>query len=272
MSVTIRDSIYRLYQDFLETAEHKRDWSISNDIPWDKLDSSKATESEAQCLEIFCSEELYIPDYSAGALELVRSISGMAWFQTRWAFEESKHGMAFREYLIRSGLRSEAEFAGLEETVFARVWKLPFDTPRRMSCYGALQEGVTYTAYKLQKEHAQNLGDTVLETIFFCIARDEAAHGGFYRAIVELELSLDRAGTIGDLAHVLRGFKMPGDGLIPNYRQRLQSSGAGVSPRTFVERVVLPLMMTLGITKAELKAAQRKNAQTIECDPRDYPV
>jgi acyl-[acyl-carrier-protein] desaturase len=248
-----RDKVYQLYLDFLETAENKRRWSIFKDIPWDELDVSKATEGTAQSVEIFCSEELYVPDYSSNGLRLLRSMFGMAWFQTCWAFEESKHGVVFREYLTRSGLRSEAEFAALEATICANIWKLPFETPRQMACYGALQEGATYTAYNVQKDRARNAGDRVLEAIFFYVGRDEAAHGGFYRAIIELELSQDPEGTIADLALVLSNFKMPGEGLIPNYRQRLQTTGAGISPRTFIQRVVWPLLTTLKIGREELK-------------------
>jgi hypothetical protein len=51
-----------------------------------------------------------------------------------------------------------------------------------MACYGALQEGATYTAYKVQKNRARNAGDRVLEAIFFYVGRDEAAHGSFPNA------------------------------------------------------------------------------------------
>jgi hypothetical protein len=137
----------RIYLDFLETAEKKRRWSIFDDIPWDRLDTSKTTETTAECVETFCSEELYVPDYSSKGLEMVRSMFGMAWFQACWAFEESKHGLVFREYLTRSGLRSEAAFTALEADIFSKSWKLPYET-RRMACYGALQEGATYVAYR----------------------------------------------------------------------------------------------------------------------------
>lgn len=253
MSASVRESAYRLYLDFLETAEKKRQWSIFDDIPWDQLDAHKATETTAQCVEIFCSEELYLPDYSSKGLEMVRSQFGTAWFQARWAFEESRHGLVFREYLTRSGQRSEAEFAALEESIFSKSWQVPYETPRRMACYGALQEGATYAAYKLQKDKAHCAGDKVLEAIFHFVGRDEAAHGGFYRAMIQVELSQDRAGTIADLAHVLSTFKMPGDGLIPKYRERLRTSGAGISPRAFLERVVSPLLTTLQIGRQELK-------------------
>lgn len=258
MPESMRDSTYRVYLDFLETAEKKRSWNIFDDVPWEELDVFKATDSTtAQCVEIFCSEELYVPDYSSKGLEMLHSRFGLAWFQTRWAFEESRHGLVFREYLTRSGQRSEAEFAALEADILAKSWQLPYETPRRMACYGAIQEGATYVAYKLQKDKARIAGDKVLEAVFHLVGRDEAAHAGFYRAIVQLELTEDRTGTVADLAHVLSTFKMPGDGLIPNYRERLRSSGAGISPRAFLERVISPLLTTLAISRQEMKQAMK---------------
>jgi acyl-[acyl-carrier-protein] desaturase len=266
MPASYRDSVYRLYLEFLETAENKRRWSIFNDIPWDKLDVSKTTATTAQCVETFCTEEMYVPDYSSNGLALTRSMFGMAWFQTCWAFEESRHGLVFREYLTRSGLRSEAEFAALEADTLGSVWSLPFKTARQMACYGALQEGATYMAYKAQKEKARCAGDSVLEAIFHYVGRDEAAHGGFYRAVIELELARDRAGTISDLAYVLSNFRMPGDGLIPNYQERLRTSGAGISARVFLEHVVLPTLKTVGTSREELKLALKKLSAPIVVD------
>lgn len=251
-------SAYRVYLDFLEIAEKKRRWNIFDDIPWDRLDVSKATDAVAQRVELFCTEELYVPDYSSEGLDLSRTLFGMAWFQTRWAFEESKHGLAFREYLTRSGLRSEAEFAALERETFSRRWQLPFQTTRQMACYGALQESATYTAYNQQRNIARSTGDQVLEAIFFLVGRDEAAHAGFYRAVIQLDLAENRGATIADLAHVLSNFKMPGDGLIPNYVRRLHSSGAGISPRLFLERVVWPLLNKLEISREEMKLALKQ--------------
>src|ERR1700680_177423 len=129
MSAEFRDSVYRIYLEFLETAENKRRWSIFNDIPWDKLDSSKISEITAQGVETFCAEEMYVPDYSSNGLQMSRSMFGMAWFQTCWAFEESRHGLVFREYLTRSGLRSEAQFEALETETFSKEWQLPFQKP-----------------------------------------------------------------------------------------------------------------------------------------------
>ncbi len=260
MPVTMRERAYQIYLDFLETAENKRRWNIFNDVPWEKLDASKASDEVGDRVEIFCTEELYVPDYSSKGLDLTRSMFGMAWFQTRWAFEESRHGLAFREYLTRSGLRSPAEFEALETATFSREWQLPFRTVRQMTCYGALQEGATFTAYNLQRNKARDAGDEVLEAIFLFVGRDEAAHAGFYRDMLQLELIQNREETLTDLAYVIANFKMPGDGLIPNYRQRLASSGAGISPRIFLARVVWPLLTTLEISREEMKSAMKKHA------------
>lgn len=260
MALTMREQIYRLYLEFLETAETKRRWNIFKDVPWDRMDNAKATDNIGRSLEIYCAEEMYVPDYSALGLDMSRSMFGMAWFQLCWAFEESRHGLVFREYLTRSGLRSQEQFEALETTTFSGHWQLPFQTRRQMACYGALQEGATYTAYNLQRNKARSAGDEVLEAIFFLVGRDEAAHAGFYRSMVQLELSISREETIADLAWVLSNFKMPGDGLIPDYKQRLLSTGAGISPRLFIERVVSPLLSALEISRDEMKIAHKRHA------------
>ena len=260
LAPALKQKLFATYREYFEVAERKRRWNVFDDIPWDQLDASRNSARKATRIETFCAEEMYVPDYGSKGLELVRPIFGTAWFQMCWSYEEAKHGLAFREYLIRSGLRSEAEFATLEADLFSREWNLPFQTRRQMACYGALQEAATYLAYKAQKDLAREEGDPVLEAIFTYVSRDEAAHAGFYRAIIQLELEADREGTLRDLARVIAEFKMPGDGLIPHYQERLRESGAGISPRLFVEHALLPLIKGLKTSRAELKAALQAEA------------
>jgi hypothetical protein len=87
----------------------------------------------------------------------------------------------------KTGLRSEARFAAFESDVFSRVWRLLFKAVRQMVCYGALQEAATYLVYKAQKDKATRDGDKVPEAMFFYVSRDEAAHAGFSRAMIELD-------------------------------------------------------------------------------------
>jgi acyl-[acyl-carrier-protein] desaturase len=260
-SAAMRDKMYEIYLEFLEVAERKRRWSIFDDIPWDRLERSLNSERKAARVETYCAEEMYLPDYAAGGIALSRKIFGAAWFQACWSFEESKHGLVFREYLTRSGMRSARQFATFEDSIFAGKWKVPFATRRQMACYGALQEAATFLAYKAQKDLANREGDKVLETIFTLVSRDEAAHAGFYRAMARIELDADRAGTIADLALVVANFQMPGVGLIPRYRERLRDSGAGISARNFVEHALFPTLKMLGTSRAELKAVTQIASQ-----------
>src|SRR5208282_939890 len=103
---------------------------------------------------------------------------------------------------------------------------------------------------------AQLEGDAVLKAIFSYVASDEAAHAGFYRKMVKIELGADREATVSDFAHVLANFKMPGDGLIPQYQERLRSGGGGITARLFMEGVVLPTLRSLGIAREEIKSAR----------------
>jgi|SRR5208282_339596 len=250
-----KDKFYRAYLDFFEIAERKRRWNIFEDVPWDKLSSDSNTKERAIRIETYCAEEMYLPDYTAAGNQLLRGAFGLAWFQTAWSYEESRHGLVFREYLLRSGMRTQEQFDSFEAEVFSRSWKLPFPTRRQMSCYGALQESATYLAYRAQKERAELENDAPLAAIFFLVSRDEAAHAGFYREMIELEMADDRIGTLADLAHVIANFRMPGDGLIPNYRENLRIGGGGISARLFFTRAVLPLLKQLGTSRDELKRA-----------------
>ena len=254
--MTAKEKFYRVYMDFFEIAERKRRWNLFEDVPWDKLSVRSNTEQRAIRIETYCAEEMFLPDYTVGGIELLRGVFGLAWFQAAWSGEEARHGLVFREYLLRSGLRTQQEVDELEAGVFARTWEAPFATRRQMSCYAALQESATYLAYRAQKDRAELEKDATLEAIFFLVSRDEAAHAGFYRAMIEIEMAEDRVGTLADLANVITNFKMPGDGLIPNYHKSLRIGGGGISPRTFLTRAVLPLLKQLGATRDELKRAQ----------------
>ena len=120
--MTAKEKFYRAYMDFFETAERKRRWNLFDDMPWDKLSPGMNSEARAVRIETYCAEEMFLPDYTEAGNELLRGVFGLAWFQNAWSYEESRHGLVFREYLIRSGLRTQAQFDKLEvRRVLARV-------------------------------------------------------------------------------------------------------------------------------------------------------
>lgn len=258
VSIASREKAYRAYQEFFDVAESKRRWHPWNDLPWEKMDPSKHSEETAICLETFCGVELYVPDYTRNGFNLTRDIFGHAWFEACWGYEESKHGLVFREYLVKSGLRTLEQYYAFEEKIFGQVWQLPFHTRRQMTCYGALQEAATYLIYEAQKKKAKAEGAELLEAMFFVISRDEAAHHGFYRKVIQLEIEDDREGTISDLAHVISNFQMPGVGLIPEYDERLKTAGVAISSEQFLQFGIFPLLKAVGTSRREIIAALQK--------------
>jgi acyl-[acyl-carrier-protein] desaturase len=263
-TLTQREKIYRAYCEFFDTADKKRRWNPFNDIPWEKINPALNTEDDAICLETFCGVELYVPDYTSNAFNLTRNLFGAAWFEASWGYEESRHALAYREYLIRSGLRTEEQYNAFEDKIFGKVWKLPFHTRRQMNCYGALQESATYLIYATQREKARRNGNEVLDKIYFLISRDEAAHRGFYQKLLQFELEEDREGALEDLAKVAFNFQMPGVGLIPEYDERLKILGVGISPQYFLQHGIFPLLRAVGTDRAELvKASRRARAKDV---------
>jgi acyl-[acyl-carrier-protein] desaturase len=260
-----REEVYRLYMDFFETAEKKRRWSVYNDVPWDRLDPSVYDEGRTLNAETFCGVELYLPDYVGQGINLVRHNFGQAWFQANWGYEESKHGLALRLYLLRSGQRTPEQLRALEDAIAARPWRLPFDTPRRMTCYGALQEAGTLLAYLRQIEDAKRANDEVLATIYRLIARDEAAHQQFYRAVLKLELEEHRHETLADLAWVSIVFRMPAIDLLPDSARRVETlrDHHSFDRWGFFVKVWMPLLKLLGVTRQEVAEYQRLSLERI---------
>lgn len=260
-----REKVYRAYMEFFENAEKRRRWSIFDDIPWDRLDPAKNDENRALCAETFCGVEMYLPDYVSKGINVVRDTFGHAWFQANWGYEESKHALVLREYLIRSGQRTPEQFDAYERAILGRQWQLPFDTARRMTCYGIIQEAATWLIYRKQLEVAREAGDEVLATIYDLAARDEAAHAAFYRTVIKLEMEEDRDGTLADLAFAFANFRMPADDLIPDYDDRIKvMRGAGIDRSVFLARVWFPTLKQLGTDRREILKAHRRNNPTAD--------
>ncbi len=259
-SMAFRESVYRTYMEFFERAEKNRRWSVFDDIPWDELDESTYDEDAALNAETFVGVESYLPDYVSKGINLVRPMFGQAWFSANWGYEESKHALSLREYLVRSGQRTNEQMFEYEIAINEKQWDLPFETPRQMTIYGAIQELATFMMYKHQLQLANERGDKVLAKIYSLVGRDEAAHADFYRRVSLLEVEDDREGTIKDLAHVFKHFKMPGAGLVPDYdsRTEVMRKTGGVDRGIFLKEVWFPTLKKIGVTRQEITAAMSK--------------
>jgi len=264
METQLAVKMYEEYVNFFKKAERERRWNPFEDIPWDQINKN-ATDDLALCAETFCAVEMYLPDYVAGGINVVRKCFGQAWFQANWAYEESKHALALTEYLMRSGKRTDEQMADLQNRIFDKTWQRPFETPRRMTIYGVVQEMATFIIYLKQRDRAIMEQCPALHKIYDLIARDEIAHCRFYQGVVKLLLEEDREGTLGDCAHVFKNFEMPGVKLVPDYDSRVGiMRQAGIDRSVFLQKVYFPILKYLGITRQELLLAARAENEASE--------
>jgi acyl-[acyl-carrier-protein] desaturase len=260
---SLAERVYREYMSFFEKAERTRRWSVFNDIPWEKAESSPRDPDLALCAETFCGVEMYLPDYVSQGINVVRESFGQIWFQANWAYEESKHALVLREYLLRTGQRTMDETFEFEQQILSRRWSKPFHTCRQMTLYGALQEMTTFVIYDKQKRLAAEKGDELLSEIYGTIEKDEIAHCRFYEKVAMVCLEEDPEGTKADLAHVFRHFTMPAYDLVPNYEHRIKvMRTAGIDRNVFIREIWLTMLKRLHLTRHDLPPAPRVASTT----------
>ncbi len=261
MNRALREAFHREYMTFFEQAERTRRWNLFTDLAWDELAQSAPNEQLAQCAETFCGVEMFLPDYLSAHLDTVGGNYGQAWFAANWGYEESKHSLVLREYLHRSGQRTERQLFDYADDVLSRTWQRPYAEGRQMVIYGAVQELTTFLVYRKQRELAAKADAPVLSEIYRLIGRDEMAHAKFYQRLIALHLDDDRQGTLEDLAHVLRTFRMPAEDLLPDYEARIAvMRTAGIDSGVFLREVVFPSLSAVGLTRHDLPG-QRQRAE-----------
>jgi len=216
----------------------------------------------ADVVETFCAVESFLPDYTSKMLLMIRKSRGRAWFHINWGYEESKHSMVLREWLMASGKRK------LDEDLWESEWDLPFGTPRQMICYTTIQELATHVNYRQLRRVAEKEHDPALMKLLLLLAKDEAAHYGFFGKGLQVFMEHDPAGTVADLAYVFRHFKMPAGSEIPDYDQRAeQLAKSGIyGPRQYVSLVRDPLLHKLGLTREDLRPAEEALHEAEERD------
>lgn len=251
----LHQDIYRLFRDYFEKAERKRRWSVDHDIPWGQCNRS-LNPAIADVVETFCAVELYLPDYLSKLIPQVRANRGRSWMLANWGYEECKHSMAFEDWLLKSGARSEERVADLHSEVFSHEWELPYDNAVGMIVYTTFQELATRIHYNRLKDAVRRDGGCpALEKALSLVATDEAAHADFFRKLVSLYLEHDRPGTLEQIRRVVNTFKMPAlHMLAESLRRRRQVFDLNVfNEQVFIESVLTPILTALGVTRQEIR-------------------
>jgi len=255
--------IYQLFRDYFDKAEKKRRWSIKDDIPWKECNKS-LPRSISDVLETFSAVELYLPDYLAKLIPQVRTNRGRSWMLANWGYEECKHSMAFEDWLLHSGSRSEEQLADLEANVFSYDWNLPYDNARGMVCYTMIQELATAIHYENLKKivHAEG-GCPALERTLQLVAIDERAHADFFRRLVSLYLEDDRDATLEQLRRVFNTFAMPAVHMLADSQQRMTEVKELriFDEETYLYEVCEPILAKLGLTRKDMR--RRKSSREI---------
>lgn len=254
--------LYAMFRDYFDRAEKKRRWSIAGDIPW-KDCNPNLDPVVADMVELFCSVELFLPDYLSKQIPQVRGNRGRAWFLANWGYEESKHSMALGDWLLKSRHRTDEQMTDMESRVVTHEWNLPQDNARGMVCYTMIQELATWLHYRNLRKIVDDLGgDPALDKVLQLISVDERAHFDFFKRVVQLYLEFDREGTLEQLRRVINTFQMPSYSMLGNGEQ-IAARVASLhifDERIFYFDVYAPCMAALGLTKADLKQRGRAAA------------
>jgi acyl-[acyl-carrier-protein] desaturase len=248
MNAKIEKQFFENFLRFFHQAEERRRWNIERDIPWERANRA-ISESTAKIVEAFSAVEMYLPDYTAKMLHMIRRSRGRAWFQANWGYEESKHSLTLDRWLIASGNRTPEQMEAFADQLLGEEWELPFDHPRQMIIYTMIQELATWLNYKKLREQAVKEGDDALTKALQYISRDEAVHYDFFRKGVKLFMEHEPAETVADLAYVFDHFQMPARYQIPDYEERARLiAEAGIyTARDYVKHVKRPILEDLGL-------------------------
>jgi acyl-[acyl-carrier-protein] desaturase len=260
----VLDAFYRLFREFFDRAERRRRWSIADDIPWTQCNRS-LNPAIAEIVQSACAVELYLPDYLSKLLAQVRGNRARAWFLANWGYEESKHSLAFEDWLLKSGMRTDEQVADLHRDVFSHEWQPPYDNARGMLIYTVFQELATRTLYlRLADVVRREGGCPALEKALSLIAVDEAAHADFFRRLTEVYLAYDREGTLEQMRRVVNTFKMPAVHLLNDSilgKSQVESLNV-FSEEIFLEQVFKPAIARLGVDRSELRRKKPREVST----------
>lgn len=248
--------LHELYRSSFERAERERRWSVFEDVPWERARRASPPNVVSSAETFFCMHAA-LPEFVASALAAARSGPMPTSYIAAWAYEKSRHQLALSEWLVRTGQRTIEQLCELEQRTRSAPAEVPFTTGRQLIFYGAIQEMASFVTYAKHRELARAAGDECLRTIYDFVARDEIAHARFFEAATRLYLEHDRPGTLLDMAAVVERFVTPGELLLPDYEERMGAvREAGIDRGVFIQRVYVPLLRKLGVTRRELIAGR----------------
>ena len=205
-------------------------WSLGRDfepgVPWSEADSLIELRPEVRsALFVNLLTEDNLPYYFR-TIEATYGRDG-AWGEwvRRWTAEEGRHAIAIRDYLM---ITRAIDPIALERARMAQVQcgQVPQpDSPIDALAYVALQELATRISHlNTGKAVEDPTGYEVLKRV----ASDENRHYLFYRDLVAKALEVDPSWVLQSIERQVRGFEMPGTGIIDYTNHAKAIARAGI--------------------------------------------
>lgn len=235
----VDDETLAAFIEYFGRAMENRRWSPWHDLPVDEMreHGHKLSQDTVDLIEGFLGVEEYVGDYVLEGLEMFRSNRTRRNLQLQWGAEEMKHGVAWEQVLLHSGLRTEEQLKEYCAKVAEHRWSAKnhkgMDTPLGVSIYAMVQERATYYNYeqvrkRIREEYGvparlteaeKNRGKEIgAAEAFRVVSVDEIAHHAIFLKVVQIHLRYFPEDTLDQMQDVFSGFNMPALRLIPNRR------------------------------------------------------
>lgn len=188
----------------------------------DGLENEQISPQLARVIAGFKRVEDRLPDLVRQGSNMTRNNMGLFEIHTQWAGEERHHGLGLGYILKQTGYKTEDQTIEEYQKNLERTFEFPFDTTRQIVAYSAFQERGTRVGYRALNTRAMKEGALKTARILRLIETDESFHGASYIEVMKIYNRIDSVGTIEDVLHVARNFRMPAENLHPNRLQWLR--------------------------------------------------
>lgn len=144
-----------------------------------------------------------------------------------WTAEENLHSLALHEFIAVTRALSPERMEAARSATVAAGYSADGKDPLRLLVYVSLQELATRISHH-NTGLASRPYDAEATALLSRIAKDENNHFIFYRDLVSAALQIAPSETVKAIYQEVRTFKMPGDGIIPDFRDKalvIASSG-----------------------------------------------
>ena len=252
-------------------------WYPFEDVPWDRAaDFSRDEWDEGvyplsdgvrSALIVNLLTEDNLPYYTHSLLAPIGDDHPLCEWSRRWTAEEWRHSAAMRDWILATRALDPWRLED-DRMVQMSTGIVPYSkTVANMLAYVSFQELATQVAHR-------NVGQSLDRTlrgkkIMSQIAGDEGLHHAFYRDLTGAAIARDPSAMLVAISSVLRGFKMPGQG-IPGFaaHERVIAEAHIFDAEQFLHQVVQPTLAAWGIDEldgldAEGERARARIARTV---------